>query len=564
MTLVDVIIGTAIMLTVFLSIFGAFKLSIDLIYSTKAKAGAIALVANRLEYIRGLPYPAVGIVGGIPAGALAPVATTTMNGVVYTLSTLILYTDDPADGAGDGDENNITADYKTVKVEASWSVRDSLRTTFAVTVIAPVGVETLDAGGTLKVNVIDAATAPISGASVRIVNATTVPAIDVTAATNSSGTVSFPGAPAAGGYEITASKTGYSTAQTYTASIANPNPSPGAVAVADQQISTLTLSIDRTGSLTTRTFSPPEERVFADTFDDASKLSVYEGTEVLGGALVLSIGEEGYRTTGEARSVAIAPPYLASWDVFAATTSAPAGTTLSLHLYYASGDEYVLVPESDLPGNSAGLVPPIDLSGLPTTYTSLQIGVSLGTLDPSVTPAVSLWSLSYLEGPIPLPDVTVSIHGLKTIGTTAQSAPIYKYTETFTTDASGVWTVNPIEWDGYAVVPETTYDVSERCPHAPAVQPGVDATLSFILMPRAAHSLLVYVTGSGAALPDALVSLESGGSETSLTTSACGQAFFSNVSPGDYTLNVVKLGYQPFSQPISVSGTIEAVIPLSP
>ena len=171
MTLIDVIVGVSVMLLVFLGIFGAFRISIELVFSTKAKTGAISLITERMESVRALAYDDVGTVGGIPSGNLAQVEQVTLNGVVYTMRTLIQYVDAPEDGLDINDENGVTADYKVVKVEAAWNVKESSRSTFAVTHIAPKGIESLTGGGTLRVNVFNATAAPIENASVRIVNA---------------------------------------------------------------------------------------------------------------------------------------------------------------------------------------------------------------------------------------------------------------------------------------------------------------------------------------------------------------------------------------------------------
>ncbi len=257
MTLLETVIGVAILLIVFLGIFGIFKLSMDLVFSTKARTGAVALLHEKMEAIRGLSYASVGTVGGIPSGSLQQTDTNTLNGITYTLTTFVQYADDPADGMGASDSNSITTDYKTVKVKADWTVRNVPRSTFVVTRVAPVGIEAPLSGGTLRVNVFDALAAPLSGATVRIVNAGASPAVDVSAISNAEGYVLFPGAPAAAGYQITVSRSGYSTSQTYSVSGANPNPNPGHVAVEEGGTTTSSFFIDRLGSLTVRTFSLP-------------------------------------------------------------------------------------------------------------------------------------------------------------------------------------------------------------------------------------------------------------------------------------------------------------------
>src|SRR3989338_639094 len=107
-TLLDAVVGTALMLVVFVGIFGAFKLTVSAVSNNKARAGAIALANERLEYIRSLSYDSIGTVGGIPAGAIAQSETATLNGISYTRRTFIAYVDDPGDGTGASDSNSIT------------------------------------------------------------------------------------------------------------------------------------------------------------------------------------------------------------------------------------------------------------------------------------------------------------------------------------------------------------------------------------------------------------------------------------------------------------------------
>src|SRR3990167_8059363 len=69
-TLIDTLVGSALMLVVFLGIAAAFQLSVDVVTNNKARAGAIALSDERMEYIRSLAYASIGTVGGVPSGAI--------------------------------------------------------------------------------------------------------------------------------------------------------------------------------------------------------------------------------------------------------------------------------------------------------------------------------------------------------------------------------------------------------------------------------------------------------------------------------------------------------------
>lgn len=567
MTLIDVIVGTSIMLVVFLGLFGAFKLSVELVYSTKAKTGAVSLLTERMEYLRGLPYASVGTIGGIPSGNVPQVEQMDLNGITYTVRTLIQYVDDPADGLDENDENGITADYKTAKVEVSWSVRGSGRSTFAVTSFTPVGEETLADGGTLRVNVFDNNVHPVSGATVHIVNATVNPAIDVSSETNTSGVVSFPGTPTGSSYEIYVTKNGYSSAQTYGATSENPSPSPIHVSVFDAQTTTVSLSIDVNAALRIFTYSPAGPGSFDDSFTSGAGLSNMASVSVTGGALVLSGDPDtGYAANGNAFSNAFAPLYLSSWDEITYTSNVPTHTGLIVRLFYFNGSVYTLVPDDDLAGNSLGFTSgSIDISNLDTsTYGTLQLGAFLTTADSSATPELLDWHLAYVAGPTPLPNVSLAIHGAKTIGSDADGLAVYKYDDSFTTNQYGEWLIDPIEWDSYtlALPSEGDYDVVERCPNTVAPAPGETVDVAMTLGSNTARSLRIAVTGESNEPLDGVTVTLTGPVNKSATTDACGQTYFGNLAQAIYTLTIQKSGYQAHTEDVGITKETEYAISL--
>ncbi len=567
MSLVEVLVGVFVMSVVFVGIFGAFKLSIELVYSTKAKIGAVALMSERIEYVRSLPYATLGTVGGIPAGPLPQVEQVQFNGVDYSLRTLVLYVDAPQDGLDDQDENGITADYKEVKVEVAWNIRDTVRTTSITTYATPVGLETLESGGTLRVKVFDAAIVPVAGATVRVVNSTTVPAIDLTVLTNVNGTASFPGAPEAAQYEISVSKDDYSNAQTYGVTLENPSPSPGHVAVVDQTTSTMTLFIDRVGELNFFTYEPPTSGVFADEFADDTLLTVLETVAVTDGALGLLAESPGvYAVSGTAKSDIITADYLNAWDELTiGSMTTVAGGSLAVSLLYYNGTEYVPVPDSVVAGNSTGLASgTYDLSGLaPNTYPSLQLAAVFSG-DGTATPTLDAWSVSYTVGAVPLPGVALSLRGNKTIGLDGSGYPLYKFSEIRTTTGAAEWRETNLEWDLYELaLPDGTYDIVEMCPNMLAVEPGSATDVSLYLRDGTSHSLRVVVEAGGAAVPDASVNLV-GATEITSTTSPCGQTYFADLAGGAYSLEVSKAGYQSASEGVTVGGETTVVMNLIP
>lgn len=558
MTLIDVVVGTAIMTIVFLGIFGAFKLSIELVYNTKAKTGAVSLVTEQMERIRSLEYDAVGTAGGIPPGAIAQLSQKSLNGVSYTIRTLIQYEDAPEDGLDTLDENGLTADYKVVKVEALWTTRGFSRSAIAVSRVAPRGIETIAGGGTLRVAVIDSLAAPTSGTSVRIVNGSASPAIDVTVTTNAAGSVVFPGAPSAAGYEVTVSKSGYSGAQTYSATAENPNPNPGHVAVVQGNTSAITFLIDRLASLMTFTKKAAGPGMFTDTFADTTQLSSLSSVSVQGGALMLLNDGAGYAPSGSGISTPINPQFLSSWNAFSWSHTTPPGTALTTRVYYFDGSAFSLVPDTDLPGNSAGFsTSPVDLSSLSiAAYGQLEVGAFLSTGDTAETPSVFSWDVSYVAGPTPLPNIAFGIRGTKIIGTTGSGSPIFKVDAAYTSNQFGEWLVDPLEADQYLVsVSAQLYDLVERCPFDLSVLPASNQELVITLDTKTVNSLLVNVLGNGAPVQNAAVFL-TGPQNKNGATSACGQKYFGGLASGTYTMSITAPGFLAYNETVDVSGPI--------
>lgn len=536
---IDVIVGTALMLLVFLALSGILRASLLVSSLARAKAGATTIAQVQMEYARSLSYDNLGTVGGIPAGTVAQDATTTENGIDYAIHTFISYVDDLADGGGVSDTNGITTDYKRARIAVSYTITGQTRSVILVTNFAPPGIESTNGGGTLAIDVVNASGAPVNDATVHITNTTIAPTVDVTTLTNNAGMVYLPGAATSSEYQVAVSKAGYSSAQTYTRDINNQNPTPGYLTVAKDQTTTSTFAIDLLSTLALATFSPIATSTFSDAFADASKLAMMASTTVMGGALTLLSGE----TEGSARSTATAPAYLARWGEAMATTTIPAGTAIALHIYDGAGG---LIPDADLPGNAVGFSSfPVSLYGISTTtYPSLALGADFtGTL--SDAPLITGWSLSYTAGPIPLPNVSFTLTGAKTIGSTGSGAAIYKTVRSAATGGGGTQN-STLEWDSYTLG-LTNYAIMDACPSPPyVIAPNTTLNASLILSPiGSSNSLRAIVTdNTGAAIDSANVTLARAGFSQTLSSSSCGSAYFGNITnASDYTVTIAKIGY---------------------
>ncbi|PIS17547.1 MAG: hypothetical protein COT59_00100 [Candidatus Nealsonbacteria bacterium CG09_land_8_20_14_0_10_42_14] len=200
--------------------------------------------------VRNLSYDDVGTVGGIPAGTILETENITRNNIDYTVKTTVVYIDDSFDGLAPTDA--LSSDYKRVKVRVWWSGRFGGEVNL-VTDVVPKGVESEAGGGTLQISVFDASGLGVALASLHVVNIEVLPTIDAWYQTDIYGDLVLVGAPlAVEAYQITASKSTYSTERTYgVEEIANP--SKPHTSVYEGQLTEISFSIDRLANFSIQT-----------------------------------------------------------------------------------------------------------------------------------------------------------------------------------------------------------------------------------------------------------------------------------------------------------------------
>lgn len=571
-TLIDAIVGTALMLLVFVGLFGVIRLAVVSVGLGKAKTGATALANEQLEYIRSLPYNSVAVVGGIPAGLIPPEESISLNNIVYTRRTFVQFIDHAADGTGPSDTNGIQADFKIAKVSVEWDFRGSERDVSLITNVVPKGIETLDGGGTLVVNVIDAAGVPVSNAEITIANTMVSPNINISTFSSNDGVAYFPGAPTSTAYQIEITKDGYSTDRTYLASVSNPNPMPGTLTVIGDTITSSTFRIDELSDITLRSFDEIRSATWTDSFADSSLIVELEDTVVSGGGIVLAGIPGAYFSTGSVTATSAAPAYLNMWRELSFDATAPASTTARVSVFTTTATSSTLVSDTDLPGNSSGFSSsPVDLSGLSADeYPALTLVGDLQSNDPWVTPTLGSWTITYDEGPIPRPSTAFTMLGAKTIGTDGGGAPIYKYNASHTTGVDGTLEIDDVEWDTYTITKgssESGLSVVEACPFQPfGLNPAISQIVDFVFAPASTHSLLVYVTNDqNVPLENASVRLTRTGYDETSDSSSCGQSFFRGLSATTYTLDVSASGFTTQNiTGLSVSGATTYSVLLNP
>lgn len=248
-TLTESLVGVAVFTVIAVSVYQAYAATVNAVRASRLRITATALANEQFEIIRNLPYGDVGVVGSIPSGKIPHVQNLVRDGAGFAVETTIRNIDDPFDGTIGGSPNDLSpADYRLAELEISCPGCRSFPPLHFTTHVGPRALETTSTNGALFVRVFDAAGQPVSGANVHIENNQVVPAIVIDDTTNNDGLLQVVDAPpGAEAYEVTVSKSGYSTDRTYTAGApGNPNPTKPHATVAVQQLTQISFAIDLT------------------------------------------------------------------------------------------------------------------------------------------------------------------------------------------------------------------------------------------------------------------------------------------------------------------------------
>ena len=414
----------------------------------------------------------------------------------------------------------------------------------------------------------------IGQADIHIVNNETDPVINVSYQTNSQGQYLVAGAPSStAAYQITVTKSGtppgYSTDRTYgIEEVANPNKLH--TTVIESKLTEISFSIDWLANFSIETFSPWGSDNFADSFLDASKISESSDIKINQGQVGLATTTATtteYVSVGYLLSTSIIPTNPTSWDEFSWTDIEPLETEIKYQLFYASGTDWLLIPESDLTGNQTGFdSSPVDLAALSTiTYAQLKVKGNLATNNTSTSPTLFDWSVSWVTGEATaIGNVSFNLQGNKTIGTDADEEPIYKYSANFTTNSLGQLDIPDLEWDAYdfTINPMENLDLVSTDPVSDPLGQDIDllplANQPVSLFLEAENSLLAMVRDSETLEPifSAQVKLFSNGLGYDQTqfTDEQGQTLFIPLQIGNYNIEVQADGYGSYSGTVSVSG----------
>ena len=246
--LISVLIGIAVFSILIHTVFTLIHSSFQLVGLNRARVTARHLAQEKIENIRNMHYDDIGTVGGIPPGIIEPAEEIERNNIKLTVNTSVVYIDDPFDGIAPADPE--PEDYKRVRVEIFWEGLNQQRNKpiVFVTDVSP-GMLTSSVGGTLRILVYDAYGNPVPETNINIYSSSTDPIVDTNLQTNTQGEIILPGAEACNEcYQITVTKTGFSSDRTYSETeVASPS-RPHATVILGQ-VTQVSFSIDQTASL---------------------------------------------------------------------------------------------------------------------------------------------------------------------------------------------------------------------------------------------------------------------------------------------------------------------------
>lgn len=282
-TLVETLVAVGIFLIVTLGVYEAFSVVFRVVHSTRNITVATTLANEQLEIIRNLPFDDIGVVSSIPAGVVQGVQTLVRDGISFDVTTVIRNVDDPFDGKLGQVPNDLSpADYRLIELTINCASCQNFTPLSFTSHVGPRGLETSSLNGALFVLVFDADGTPIQGADVHIENNQVVPAISIDDTTNNDGLLQIIDAPpGVEAYEITVTKPGYSSDQTYTTGdVANPNPLKPHATVAVQQVTQLSFAIDETSDIEVSSVTPVCAAVGGADFDLTGAKLIGTGPDV--------------------------------------------------------------------------------------------------------------------------------------------------------------------------------------------------------------------------------------------------------------------------------------------
>lgn len=248
-TLIEALVFLFIFTIITTTFYSVFSINTRYTIDVKDRQSSAQIANEKMEIIRNLKYDDIGTIGGIPSGDIPASENVTVDGKTYAVRTFIKYQDDSFDGVYPAD--TIPNDYKIVKVAVSWAgVGSPVNSVELISRFVPPGMELASGDGVLAINIIDGGGQGVGQALVHIVNSDVSPSVNVTAETDDSGNLMFPGAKASiWGYKLTISKNDYETVETVDPDSVEYDPIDSHASVVSGSVNTKTVVINKKSDL---------------------------------------------------------------------------------------------------------------------------------------------------------------------------------------------------------------------------------------------------------------------------------------------------------------------------
>jgi prepilin-type N-terminal cleavage/methylation domain-containing protein len=226
-TLVESIVAVAIFALLAGVIYQTSALLVRSIGAYRENTAVASLANEYMEIVHNLPYSDLS--------NLSDDVETSVNGNNYKIHYTVK-------------DTNTDYEYKQVKLYIE-NLSTNKIYTFS-TNITPKNIENTQGTGTLLIQVIDANGQPVPNATIDISNTLLSPNINLTGTTDTDGHLMETNlATSSNSYHIAATKSGYSSDQTYPITGGNPNPTKPDSTIVNGQITKVSLAIDKLSAL---------------------------------------------------------------------------------------------------------------------------------------------------------------------------------------------------------------------------------------------------------------------------------------------------------------------------
>ena len=259
--MVEILVDFVVIALVATAVVTAFMAGYKIIALSKAKIAAVALANEKMENIRNMPYDDLATQAGpiYPPGNIIDEETLARSNMNFRVVTDIRYVDDPYDGNALGTVigkpvDIYPYDYKKVTITVYKVGKDESLATLSTNVSGNAA-ETASNTGILYLCIIDASGQPVANSDIKVINTEVNPQVNIETTTDVNGCIMIPALPPDqhNHYHLEATKDGYSIDMTYPRTPQNPNQLNPDIDILAQQVTSVTLVIDKVSILRIRT-----------------------------------------------------------------------------------------------------------------------------------------------------------------------------------------------------------------------------------------------------------------------------------------------------------------------